>query len=115
MGELFLECIVAPDFSADATAILKQKKNLRLVSMNLQSYQAGVSQHWQLRTLSGCVLLQSADLQQCVAGQWTHAAGQPSAEQSKDLEFAMRVSNILNPMRSFLLKTGKPSALAQAK
>ena len=33
MGDLFIECLAAPGFTEDALAVLKQKKNLRLLQM----------------------------------------------------------------------------------
>jgi phosphoribosylaminoimidazolecarboxamide formyltransferase/IMP cyclohydrolase len=58
MASIFLECIIAPDFSGDALARLKSKKDLRLLKW------PGLADHQpvrQFKTIAGGYLMQSAD------------------------------------------------------
>ena len=57
--DLFLECIIAPDFSKDVLEILKAKKNLRVLKWPeiLQSKK----NHQQLKSVVGGILQQDAD------------------------------------------------------
>ncbi|MBM7553409.1 bifunctional phosphoribosylaminoimidazolecarboxamide formyltransferase/IMP cyclohydrolase [Thalassobacillus pellis] len=58
MKEIFLEIIIAPKFSADALEVLKQKKNLRLLEVELEK---PVHQPRKLTSVSGGVLVQDTD------------------------------------------------------
>jgi phosphoribosylaminoimidazolecarboxamide formyltransferase/IMP cyclohydrolase len=90
LAETFLECIVAPSFSAGALETLRAKKNLRLISTG-----AADREHvpLQFKRVSGGLVVQSRD-----AG----AAGQvakgrvvtkraPTPEEIESLEFAWKV------------------------
>lgn len=58
MASIFLECVVAPDFSPQALARLKAKKDLRILLW------PGLAEHQpvrQFKTIAGGYLLQSAD------------------------------------------------------
>lgn len=57
-GDLFLECIAAPGFTAEALEVLARKKNLRLLAMPDLS----VEPHFELRTVVGGAVRQSLDL-----------------------------------------------------
>ncbi|MGQ9490165.1 MAG: bifunctional phosphoribosylaminoimidazolecarboxamide formyltransferase/IMP cyclohydrolase [Anaerolineae bacterium] len=58
LGDLFLECIVAPSFSAEARALLAARKNLRVLEMPLAAPRAG----YELRSVEGGYLWQERDL-----------------------------------------------------
>lgn len=58
LGELFVECIAAPDFTAEALAVLAKKKNCRVVKMpNLE-----VEPRYELRSITRGLLRQDVDL-----------------------------------------------------
>jgi len=57
MKEHFFECIIAPGFSEEAIRILKQKKNLRLITCDMEDG----ADRFQVRTVSGGFLVQSYD------------------------------------------------------
>jgi phosphoribosylaminoimidazolecarboxamide formyltransferase/IMP cyclohydrolase len=60
IAEIFSEVIVAPDFSAEALAILQKKKNLRLLKMLMHPLSA---QPWDVRSVGAdSFLLQQRDL-----------------------------------------------------
>jgi phosphoribosylaminoimidazolecarboxamide formyltransferase/IMP cyclohydrolase len=58
LGDLFVECIAAPGFSAEAQEILAGRKNLRLVSM----LHTRLEPSYELRSVNQGVLRQSLDL-----------------------------------------------------
>lgn len=58
MKEIFLEIILAPSFSEEALKILKEKKNLRLLTVDLEQHYAGESR---VTTVSGGALIQETD------------------------------------------------------
>jgi phosphoribosylaminoimidazolecarboxamide formyltransferase/IMP cyclohydrolase len=58
LGDLFIECIAAPGFSAGALQILASRKNLRLLSMP----DTNVGPDFELRSVNQGILRQSLDL-----------------------------------------------------
>lgn len=89
LGEIFLECILAPDFKEDAIQVLTQKKNLRLLKSTNMS-----SQPMAIKFIEGGALVQEKD-QSFDSAQWTvHLA--PGTEKipesvRQDLIFAEKV------------------------
>ena len=65
MVDIFLECIIAPDFEAPALALLKTKKKLRLIRSAGPHLDA-----FQLRSCLGGVLAQSPDLALACSSTW---------------------------------------------
>ena len=90
MTDTFLECIIAPEFSDDALALLRAKKNLRVLRLPFAPLPAG---GWDCRTVAGGMLVQSRDVQTSAA-----AAGRvvtkraPTPQELADLDFAWRVT-----------------------
>jgi phosphoribosylaminoimidazolecarboxamide formyltransferase/IMP cyclohydrolase len=90
LKKLFLDIVIAPEFSPEAAAILSAKKNLRLLAVGplVPASQAGLD----FKRVTGGLLVQNADLIAPEAENWqvvTEAA--PSEEQLQDLRFAWRV------------------------
>lgn len=90
MKAIFLEIILAPDFHEDALHLLKQKKNLRLLKVNLDQTEADNSLKFQ--SISGGLLVQQADqkvvtIQECQVV--TERA--PSPDEWEQLLFAFKV------------------------
>jgi len=54
----FLECIIAPDFEAQALALFKEKKNLRILKLGSLDYETALD----FKPVSGGLLLQDKDL-----------------------------------------------------
>ncbi|HEX8408099.1 MAG TPA: bifunctional phosphoribosylaminoimidazolecarboxamide formyltransferase/IMP cyclohydrolase [Thermoanaerobaculia bacterium] len=82
VAELFLEVIVAPSFSDEATELLAKKKNLRLVRYEAR----GMSN--EVRSASGGFLVQSLD-RIGTRDSWSIVSErQPSGEELDGLEFA---------------------------
>jgi phosphoribosylaminoimidazolecarboxamide formyltransferase/IMP cyclohydrolase len=92
ISEIFSEVIIAPEFDADARALLQKKKNLRLIR-KLSNGLAGKTQTV-LRSVRGGILEQSCDVSSELAGDLlakvvTHRA--PSAAELEAMRFAWRV------------------------
>jgi len=60
LTEIFLEIVAAPDFSEEALACLKRKKNLRIMKVDPQSPKADLFP-WTYRAISGGALIQDKD------------------------------------------------------
>ena len=65
IGEIFSEVIIAPEFEAEARALLQKKKNLRLI--RLLSPAAEALPKIDIRSVSGGVLVQEADRENQIA------------------------------------------------
>ena len=65
ISEIFSEVIVAPDFAADALALLQKKKNLRLIRLRQDP---ALATPWDIRSVGAdCFLLQQRDLRSTTA------------------------------------------------
>jgi phosphoribosylaminoimidazolecarboxamide formyltransferase/IMP cyclohydrolase len=93
LAETFLECVVAPGFSAEALEILAGKKNLRLLAVGSAMESASPDDRgWAMRSVGGGLLVQSADhaLVGAAAGKVV-TRRPPTAEELAGLDFAWRV------------------------
>ncbi|HEY1587567.1 MAG TPA: bifunctional phosphoribosylaminoimidazolecarboxamide formyltransferase/IMP cyclohydrolase [Polyangia bacterium] len=89
LSETFLECVIAPGFTDGARAALAKKKSLRLLAY--QTPQHGRS-GWQLRAVSGGLLVQTRDDRIVSAAEAEVASKRaPSADELRALDFAWRV------------------------
>jgi phosphoribosylaminoimidazolecarboxamide formyltransferase/IMP cyclohydrolase len=61
ISEIFSEVIIAPDFEPDALALLKKKKNLRLMKKLTRPLPTAKDQEMLVRSVLGGVLVQSRD------------------------------------------------------
>ena len=61
ISEIFSEVIIAPDFDADARALLQKKKNLRLMKMLERPLPTSEEDDRLIRSVAGGVLVQSRD------------------------------------------------------
>ncbi len=93
--ETFLECVIAPSYSAAAREILARKKNLRLTELlSERSWQShSQSTDTTLRSVLGGVLVQSADLG-VIAAQDAKLVTErgPSKDEMAALDFAWKVA-----------------------
>ncbi|MFX4301160.1 bifunctional phosphoribosylaminoimidazolecarboxamide formyltransferase/IMP cyclohydrolase [Alicyclobacillus tolerans] len=90
MAELFLEIIIAPDFTSEALAVLARKKNVRLLTVDMAKplHQLG---DVTFRRVSGGLLVQEVDTFVSSPETWrvvTHR--EPSEEEWRALQFAWR-------------------------
>jgi phosphoribosylaminoimidazolecarboxamide formyltransferase/IMP cyclohydrolase len=91
LAGLFLECVVAPSFSAEARQRLAAKANLRLLELDPGAV-AGAAGALQLRSVLGGVLAQQADDGPADPDGWQVVSErQPSDPEWRDLRFAWQV------------------------
>ncbi len=87
---VFLECVVAPEFSPEALAILASKANLRVLTLPAAAVAA--APRLQRRSILGGLLEQEADDRASDPQPWkVVSVRQPSARERADLDFAWRV------------------------
>jgi phosphoribosylaminoimidazolecarboxamide formyltransferase/IMP cyclohydrolase len=92
MAETFLECVIAPDFSAEALGILSVKKGLRLLRLPFTRTTAA-DDSFEMRTVAGGVLVQTADNATTPAAEGRVVTERgPTATELEDLDFAWRVA-----------------------
>jgi phosphoribosylaminoimidazolecarboxamide formyltransferase/IMP cyclohydrolase len=60
ISEIFTDVIIAPDYEAEARAILQKKKNLRLIKMNVEQYKIEKEQPM-LRSAPGGIMVMDRD------------------------------------------------------
>ena len=87
--DIFLECIIAPEYSEEALALLAKKKNLRVLSLKTEIK----NQSSQLRSVKGGLLAQDADSFNTEA--WKFFSGEPSSAIKSDMIFADQVVGAL--------------------
>jgi len=93
LAETFLECIVAPGYSESARAVLGKKKRLRLVGTGpWNTAGAADTAAWALRSVTGGLLVQSADLAiEAARDAEVVTARRPTDDEFRALDFAWRV------------------------
>ena len=90
---LFLEVVIAPDFSEDALKIFETKKNLRVLKVNtpLKAYSELVSREVKVTPFG--VLVQEPDLKQLDSESFKVVTKvKPTAEEIEDMVFAWKVA-----------------------
>ena len=89
LAKVFLECVVAPDFSSEALDILRAKKNLRLLRWpNLMS----VKDNHQVKSINGGFLVQTKDI---IEGKphrdWKIIGLDPDEQMEKNIVMGLKV------------------------
>jgi phosphoribosylaminoimidazolecarboxamide formyltransferase / IMP cyclohydrolase len=87
IAKTFIEAVSAPDFSAEALAILTKKKNLRLVRISRPA-PTGLA----IKSISGGLLAQTEDVKKLVRSEATVATDrQPTEDEWKALQFGWKI------------------------
>lgn len=92
--KIFLEIIIAPGYDPDALEILKTKKNLRLLEIDMSnvSFSSGKRAGWDMKRVSGGMLVQDADIMDFSENDLKIVTERaPSASEMKDLLFGWKV------------------------
>ena len=90
MGPVFYEVVVAPGYDGDALEILQRKRNLRILSVDT-AVPSGGATDYDVRPLSGGMLVQTPDAIKEDPGEWTTATERaPTASELADLAFAWK-------------------------
>ena len=110
--ETFLECVVAPGYSAAARDVLASKKNLRLVQAGGAWTPITGELAWSVRTIAGGALVQTVDhgmVDLAAAKVATKRA--PSDVERADLAFAWRVAKHVKSNAIVFAKDGVTMAI----
>jgi len=90
MADIFLEIIMAPDFTSEALAVLKQKKNIRLLKMG--EVKPFTSVHSRYQSVNGGLLVQDQDIKSINKDEIQVVTDrEPSAEEWEQLLFSWKV------------------------
>ena len=107
MNKIFLEIVAAPDFDEAALAVLKQKKNLRILKLtNLEAEDA----KYDIKYLEGKVLVQDLN-KKMIDEMKVVTNAQPSKEQISDMEFGMKVVKYVKSNAICIVKNGVTLAI----
>ncbi|MGE0402990.1 MAG: bifunctional phosphoribosylaminoimidazolecarboxamide formyltransferase/IMP cyclohydrolase [Kofleriaceae bacterium] len=110
--ETFLECVVAPGYSAAARDILASKKNLRLVAAPGDWRAPTGDLAWSIRTIAGGALVQSVDNGMVdLAAAKVATSRAPSDQERADLAFAWRVAKHVKSNAIVFAKNGVTVAI----
>ncbi len=90
LKDIFLECVVAPSFDAEALEILKIKKNLRI--LKLSKDQLPKKNQTSTKSIMGGLLVQDIDHMEEKPESWTSVTTtNPSNQMNLDLNFAWKI------------------------
>ena len=90
LKEIFLEAVIAPAFEDAALSAFGAKKNVRLLEAALPATDA--KPRYDIKTVSGGILVQSADEKDAPVGEWkTVTKRVPTETELKELELAWNV------------------------
>ncbi len=121
IGEIFLECIIAPSFEDDALDLLRKKDNLRLLEFDNQKYApwpAFEFAHDQLgfKEVTGGLLLQDLDLNRIQKKDCTVVTDrQPEDSEWRDILFAWKVIVHVNSNAILIAKDGRTVGVGQGQ
>jgi phosphoribosylaminoimidazolecarboxamide formyltransferase/IMP cyclohydrolase len=108
VARLFVEAVVAPGFDSDSLSILSGKKNLRLLAVETDGTETGGGgSGYQVRRVSGGILLQDVDSGLIGADNRVVTTRQPSDAEYKDLAFAFRVVKHVKSNAIVLARSGQ--------
>lgn len=90
LTELFLECVIAPEFSKEAQQVLSAKKNMRLLQWP-QLKAGATGPKTVFKSIAGGYLVQSSDPMTFDSSQWTfHGGERPGPQVMAALEFSWK-------------------------
>lgn len=107
LSEIFLEIVIAPEFTTEALEILSQKKNIRLLRTGIEPSSSKKNAAWQLTSIDGGLLIQETDLHRLEADQLqTVTKREPSAEELEQLRLGWNVVKHVKSNAIVLVKDG---------
>ena len=107
MDEIFLEIVAAPSYTQEALEILKQKKNLRILTINFNNKASALD----IKFTSGKVLIQESDSLNFEKLQ-TVTTAKPSDAQMQDMKFAMIVCKHVKSNAIVIARDGATVAIS---
>ncbi|WP_420768507.1 bifunctional phosphoribosylaminoimidazolecarboxamide formyltransferase/IMP cyclohydrolase [Parageobacillus thermoglucosidasius] len=104
MHEIFLEIVIAPSFSSEALDILRQKKNIRLLTVD---FTAPATNEKLLVSVQGGLLVQEADMRTLSDGEIKVVTKrEPTEQEWESLQFAWKVVKHVKSNAIVLAKDG---------
>ncbi|QAT40698.1 bifunctional phosphoribosylaminoimidazolecarboxamide formyltransferase/IMP cyclohydrolase [Clostridium sp. JN-9] len=100
MVKIFLEIVIAPDFTEEALKVLKTKKNLRVIKCSVKPKSS-----MELAKVHGGILMQSSD-DKLIEAMNVVTDKSPSAAQLKDLLFGMKIVKYTKSNAIVVVKDG---------
>lgn len=112
LNSIFLECIVAPDYSDDALRLLSKKKNLRILKWPklLDSFKENL-----IYTIDGGFIIQTSDQVHLEWKNFKLEGPEPTKEIKKDLEMAWKVCAHLKSNAISLVSQGQTVGLGMGQ
>ena len=101
LSQIFLEIVIAPSFSQEALAILREKKNLRIIQCPQKA-----QQNWEMIQVDGGLLIQESN-QKLLENLEQVTQGSLSEEQKADLIFALKVAKFVKSNAIVVVKEGQ--------
>ncbi len=90
LSNIFLECVVAPSFSQEALDILKNKKNLRLLELDIKNI--NYKNQSSYKSILGGLLIQDTDHSEDNSHEWELVTNKkPTEDEFKDLDFSWKI------------------------
>lgn len=107
INKIFVEIVIAPDFTEEALAILTQKKNIRVLKLNdILAKAPGDS--YDLKKVGGGILVQETDDSLFEEGDLKVVTDKaPTEREMEDLKFAMKVVKHIKSNGIVLAKDGR--------
>ncbi len=112
LQSLFLECIVAPSFTAGALEIFSKKKNLRILRW---PHLAEPQMNFEMKTVAGGFLLQAKDQFANDTSQWKIIGEKPNEQILRDLQFGEKVVACLKSNAIALVAGGQTLGLGMGQ
>ncbi len=112
MAKIFLECIIAPGFEADALERLKKKKDLRLLEWPQMLERRN---ELQFRTISGGFLVQTSDQTGEWSSSWRILGQEPGESVKSDLVLSWKVCAMLKSNAIAIAADGRTVGLGMGQ
>jgi phosphoribosylaminoimidazolecarboxamide formyltransferase/IMP cyclohydrolase len=106
--DIFLECMIAPEFTEDSLKFLASKKNLRVLKVNHKTL-AGAT----YKSISGGALWQDADL--FPKTDWNFISAKPHADLEKTIQFGEKVAGFLKSNSIAIVYRGQTIGLGMGQ
>ncbi|MCK5581280.1 MAG: bifunctional phosphoribosylaminoimidazolecarboxamide formyltransferase/IMP cyclohydrolase [Candidatus Omnitrophica bacterium] len=101
----FMECIIAPGYAREAKKFLSQKKNLRIIQLNLKDFKKS---KYDFKEVAGGLLLQDRDNKEAQPQAWRVVTQKkPTTAQMESLEFGWKVVKHIRSNAIVLVKGRK--------
>ncbi len=109
--DIFLECLIAPEFSVESLKFLAGKKNLRVLGLKNLTAQTTLNRNF--KSIAGGALLQQED--SFSTADWKFLGAQPSSELLQDMIFGDKVSAALKSNAIAIVVNGQTIGLGMGQ